>query len=101
MKRHRNNAPTFADTQRVHFEAQCPDARSVFLAGTFNDWSANSIPMIALGQGRWAKDLMLPAGDYEYRLVVDGHWIPDPQAIETAPNPYGGVNSILRVQNGV
>ena len=101
MKRHHRSKQTHAGTQRVHFEAQCLEARSVFLAGTFNDWQATTIPMIALGQGRWAKDLMLPAGDYEYRLVVDGQWRPDPQATETNPNPFGGVNSVRRVQNGV
>ena len=30
-------------------------------------------------------------------LVVDGHWMPDPLATETVPNPFGGRNSILRV----
>ena len=56
--------------------------------------------MIALGQGRWAKDLALPPGDYEYCLVVDGQWKPDPQATETIPNPFGGVNSVRKVGNG-
>ena len=56
--------------------------------------------MIAVGQGRWAKDLALPPGDYEYRLVVDGQWLPDPQVAETVPNPFGGLNSIRRVADG-
>ena len=46
--------------------------------------------MVSLGDGRWAKELVLPPGVYEYRLVVDGEWMPDPRASETAPNPYGG-----------
>ena len=57
-------------------------------------------PMIALGEGRLAKDLALPPGDYEYCLVVDGQWTPDPKATETVPNPFGGVNSVRRVGNG-
>jgi hypothetical protein len=31
-------------------------------------------------------------------LVVDGVWMPDPLAIETAPNPFGGVNSVLKTE---
>ena len=45
----------------------------------------------------WVKELALPPGVYEYRLVVDGKWLPDPQAGETAPNPFGGLNSVLKV----
>jgi 1,4-alpha-glucan branching enzyme len=87
-------------SQRVHFELDYPAAESVFIAGTFNDWQPNVTPMIALGQGRWAKDLALPPGDYEYCLVVDGQWTPDPQVTETVPNPFGGVNSVRKVRNG-
>jgi 1,4-alpha-glucan branching enzyme len=73
-------------------------AESVAVAGTFNDWRPEVTPMIALGEGRWVKDLALPPGTYEYRLVVDGYkWVPDPGARETVPGPFGGVNSVLRV----
>jgi hypothetical protein len=34
---------------------------------------------------------------YEYCLVVDGQWIPDPKAKETVGNPFGGRNSVLTV----
>ena len=85
------------ESKRIHFEFTCPTAESVAIAGTFNEWQPNATPMIALGQGRWAKDLALPPGDYEYCLVVDGQWTPDPQATETVPNPFGGRNSILKV----
>jgi hypothetical protein len=37
------------------------------------------------------------AWTYEYCLVVDGRWIPDPLARETVPNPFGGKNSVLKV----
>ena len=39
------------------------------------------------------------AGTYEYCLVVDGQWIPDPLVSETVPNPFGGRNSVLHVVN--
>ena len=55
--------------------------------------------MISMGDGRWFKELALPPGTYEYRLLVDGEWMSDPLAGETAPNPFGGVNSVLKVPN--
>jgi Glycogen recognition site of AMP-activated protein kinase len=87
-------------TQLVRIEFTHSTAFNVCIAGTFNDWHPSATDMIALGNGRWAKELTLPPGTYEYRLVVDGEWIADPHAPESAPSPFGGVNSILRVLPG-
>jgi len=84
----------------IRFEFTSPKAESVSIAGTFNEWRPNATPMIALGRGRWAKDLALPPGDYEYCLVVDGEWTPDPNSAETVPNPFGGTNSVRKVGAG-
>ena len=81
---------------RVHFEFTFPDAGSVCLVGTFNGWHPGVSPMIALGQGRWAKDLMLPPGTYQYGLVVDGKWTADPMAQASFPSPLS-LFSILNV----
>jgi hypothetical protein len=37
------------------------------------------------------------SGTYEYCLVAEGQWMPDPLAKETVPNPFGGRNSVLKV----
>ena len=81
----------------VRFEFTHPTATTVCVAGTFNDWHAEAKPMHPVGDGRWLKETALPPGTYEYCLVVDGEWMPDPQARETVPNPFGGRNSILKV----
>lgn len=81
----------------VRFDVHLGGAREVHLVGTFNDWHPTTLPMIDMGLGRWEKEVLLPPGVYEYLFVADGRWIPDPNAAETAPNPYGGVNSVLRV----
>lgn len=83
--------------QPVHLEFTHPSAATVAIAGTFNDWRPQATPMVAVGGGRWVKDLALPPGTYEYLLVVDGRWLADPLAKETVPNPFGGVNSVVRV----
>ena len=53
--------------------------------------------MQGLGFGNWWKETALAPGTYEYCLVVDGQWMPDPLARETVPNPFGGRNSVLKV----
>jgi hypothetical protein len=81
----------------VHVEFTHPTATAVCIAGDFNEWRPNATPMVPLGEGRWLKELVLSPGVYEYRLVVDGEWIPDPLGKETSPNPFGGLNSVLKV----
>lgn len=84
-------------SQPLRIEFHDEHAQAVSIAGTFNDWRPGVVPMIPLGQGRWVKELSLPPGRYEYRLVVDGQWICDPAAAEKVPNPFGGQNAVLTV----
>jgi Carbohydrate-binding module 48 (Isoamylase N-terminal domain). len=102
-KKHTTNGRTDGkhESKRIHFEFASPTAGSVAIAGSFNEWHPSATPMIALGQGRWIKELVLPPGVYEYRLVVDGDWMPDPRASEIAPNPFGEMNSVLKVNGCV
>lgn len=81
----------------VRLEFIHPTARAVAIAGTFNDWRPDATQMISLGGGRWVKELVLPAGKYEYLLVADGKWLPDPNAKAAVPNLFGGVNSVMEV----
>jgi len=83
--------------QSVHFEFTDPSATRVCVAGTFNHWQPDTKPMRSRGKGHWTKETDLAPGTYEYCLVVDGHWMPDPLARETVANPFGGRNSVLTV----
>jgi hypothetical protein len=82
----------------VRFELLAPEARTVFLAGSFKGWNPKAIPMMRLHDGKWAKELRLPTGRYEYLFVVDGQWIADPKALDFVPNPFGGCNSVMKVE---
>jgi 1,4-alpha-glucan branching enzyme len=84
-------------SEPFYFEFSHPTARAVRIAGTFNDWQPEVEPMYAMGDGYWLKKTVLPRGTYEYCLVVDGQWTPDPLARETVPNPFGGKNSLLKI----
>jgi hypothetical protein len=99
MKKNKTNNKPGGEpgTKPVHVEFNHPTAATINIAGTFNEWRPQVTPMIPVGEGRWVKELALPSGNYEYRLVVDGEWIADPHAPESVPNPFGGMNSVLKV----
>jgi len=96
-KNHDNGRATGPHLVPVHFEFTHPTAATVCVAGTFNNWQPEAKALHPSGGGRWVKETVLPPGTYEYCLVVDGQWMPDPLARETVPNPFGGRNSVLKV----
>ena len=81
----------------VRFEFTHPTAKTVCIAGTFNHWQPEAKTLHSTGTGIWWKETNLAPGSYEYCLVVDGKWMPDPLARESVANPFGGRNSVLRV----
>lgn len=83
----------------VVFTVCFPSARTVQIAGTFNNWQPQQNPMEKISdKGFWQAKLPLAKGTYSYRLVVDGQWQQDPNNSSTEPNPYGSLNSILTVK---
>lgn len=89
--------PTPAASGSIRIEVNLGPADAVYLVGTFNDWNESGLPLSHLGEGRWVAVLDLPPGEYEYLLIADGRWLPDPGAPAWVPNPFGGVNSVLRI----
>jgi 1,4-alpha-glucan branching enzyme len=79
------------------FTAFYPQATSVQIAGDFNDWQPEKNPMSKTGDGTWQASMSLSKGVHRYRLVVDGRWQHDPNNDMTEPNPYGDLNSVLKV----
>ena len=83
------------DKSRVCLELYAPNAQRVFVAGSFNDWQPGAMPL-QKGEGdRWAVELTLDPGRYEYRFVVDGRWTDDPLSPAYASNPFDGLNCVL------
>lgn len=72
-------------------------ARQVAIAGSFNDWRPAATPMVPMGRGWWVKGLVLSPGRHEYRLVVDGQEMPDPNALQTTRGSDGRASSVLVV----
>lgn len=83
--------------RRVTFSMEAAGAREVFLMGDFNNWNPKSHPMKSDQSGIWSKTVMLPAGTYEYKFLVDGNWQLDFRNNQTCPNCFGTQNSILNL----
>lgn len=81
----------------AEFELINPDAKAVFLAGSFNGWKPEQTPLERTRDGKWLRELRLAPGRHEYLFVVDGSWQPDPRAKESVENPFGGSNSVVTI----
>ncbi len=71
------------------------NAKSVFLAGDFNNWNPTSFAMKKEGDG-WMLDVHLDPGKHTYKFVVDGkNWIKDPGNAQWEENEHGSGNSVV------
>jgi 1,4-alpha-glucan branching enzyme len=75
-----------------------PDAQTVYLSGSFNSWSTDRTKLEKTKNG-WVIELELVPFKYYYKFIVDGHWLPDPENLQTEPDGVGGINSVLYVTN--
>ena len=75
-----------------------PGARAVSITGDFTQWSEEGIALSQGSGGEWEADLLLPPGEYQYRLRVDGRWQDHAEAAKRVPNPFGSENCVLSVQ---
>jgi 1,4-alpha-glucan branching enzyme len=94
---------------KVHFIFQAPEANEIYLAGEFNGWHTQTLPMIRGEKGIWNATMELPPGRHEYKLFVDGAWMEDRSCeveVERGPvrvlsesepviNSYGTANYVL------
>ncbi|MBN1787339.1 MAG: AAA family ATPase, partial [Sedimentisphaerales bacterium] len=81
----------------VKFVTLYPRAKSVQIAGDFNNWQPQKTELTATEDGKWELALSLAPGKYRYRMVVDGQWQQDPYNEQVEMNPFGEYNSVLEV----
>ena len=73
------------------------EAEQVFLAGNFNDWSPESLPMVN-ENGVWKISMELEPGEYQYKFVVNGtNWMEDPDAPSYVDDGFGGKNGAFKL----
>ena len=93
------------DVNAIEIGCFAPDAKNVFLTGTFNDWSETSIPIAKGNDGNWNVHVDLSPGRYEYRFLVDGKSCcrpgcedkPHLGCKECVPNSSGTMNRVIEV----
>jgi 1,4-alpha-glucan branching enzyme len=81
-------------TKKAEFNLFAPEAKRVFLAGDFNNWDVDNLPMKKTNKETWETSFALPPGRHEYRFWVDGVWHDDPNAHERVGNPFGSQNCL-------
>lgn len=88
------NAPVYLP---VSFTLQgYADAQHVFVAGSFNEWSAESVKM-ERKEDRWVANAEAQPGKLSYKFIVDGKWITDPDN-KTTERDGNNTNSVILVQ---
>ncbi|MFH2065172.1 MAG: glycogen-binding domain-containing protein [Pseudomonadota bacterium] len=83
--------------QKVLFSVKAPEANDVFLAGDFNNWDPEALPMEKDDEGVWKRMLKLESSLYEYKFIIDGEWKTDPQNSRMCSNRFGTENNMLAV----
>ena len=83
-------------SNNVEFEFFRPGASQVHLAGDFNDWREDSLPMTPVGNGYWTAKVRLPAGEFKFCYCADGEWFTDYAAFGVEPGRFG-LDSVVRV----
>jgi chromosome partitioning protein len=83
---------------RKRFVFHAPEAKSVRIVGSFNNWLPNdSYLMERNSDGLWSKELSLPPGTHQYKFIVDDRWVEDKNNPKLADDPFGGRNSVVEV----
>jgi hypothetical protein len=86
----------------VLFSFYHPQARSVSLIGSFNQWNPEGFEMQPQpGSHRWLLELRLPPGRHTYAFLIDGSAaVADPDCTFSESDGFGNKNSILFIKNG-
>jgi len=82
----------------ANFSLNAPEAKSVYVTGSFNDWSLDEKCRMSNTNGLWKLDLPLRCGTYKYQFIVDGKWQEDPNNTNTERNSFGDINSLIEVK---
>jgi 1,4-alpha-glucan branching enzyme len=92
-------APT-ATPSGVRFSLVRADAKSVALAGSFNQWSSSSHPLVRVETSNlWMLVVPLPPGEHLFMFVVDGtEWIAPPFADDFVDDGFGSKNGVVIVR---
>ncbi len=89
------------DSVWVCFKLHAPRKARVCVAGTFNNWNRSGIRLVGDKTGTYTASILLPAGKYEYKFIVNGEWRDGSDCHERVANPFGTTNSVLMVESPI
>ncbi|MFH1459842.1 MAG: AAA family ATPase [Candidatus Omnitrophota bacterium] len=85
--------------KETKFFVYAPEAKSVEIAGDFNNWVAqNQSKLENEEKGVWSRVYKLNPGKYQYKFIVDGKWIVDPNNPKRVSDPVGNENSLVEIE---
>jgi 1,4-alpha-glucan branching enzyme len=87
--------PSQSSRKPVNFFCAAPSAVTVELVGDFNHW--HPFPMMRSLDGWWLAQLHLTHGHHQYRFLVDGKPVLDPQATGVTQDERGEKASLVAV----
>jgi hypothetical protein len=82
----------------VRFAIEAPHAQDVRVTGGFSDWSYEGVPLQRGEDGIWSGVVEVSSGSHEYRFIMDGVWVKDPNNLECVTNEFGQENSVVVIQ---
>ncbi|MBN1870765.1 MAG: AAA family ATPase [Candidatus Omnitrophica bacterium] len=83
----------------TRFAIEAPGAKSVYVTGSFNDWSLDDGCRLKERDGQWEVYIPLRPGFYKYQFIVDGVWKEDPGNPRRERNSFGDINSLIEVNS--
>jgi len=92
------NKPEIPSERQIVFTLEAPVNSSVLIAGDFNKWVPEALNLgVSHGRPVWRSAIRLISGSYEYKYLVDGKWIVDPENSNTVLTDTGNMNSVINV----
>jgi hypothetical protein len=82
----------------VYFITKAKEARSVQLAGSFNQWNPDRSYLQKISEDTWFTVLPLQKGTHFYKFVVDDKWTEDPNNPEKQTTLFGVTQSVVTVK---
>jgi glycosidase len=70
-------------------------SQRVLVVGSFNGWNQAAHPLVRGEDGIWRCTVWLEPGEYVYKFVVDGDYVPDPDNPLQTSDSFA--NSVLRI----
>lgn len=98
MKNAEKKVSRAAGRRAVEFVFEDAPGKEVFLAGSFNNWQMTTRMKDKNQSGSYTCRLLLEPGEYQYKFVVNGEWRLDGLNGCFAPNGFGELNSVLKVE---